>query len=80
VQGCTVEVPTLDGRATVRIPSGTNNGRQLRVRGRGLPRNQSGERGDLYVVVNVELPQHLTSEERAAWEQLARVSRFNPRQ
>jgi curved DNA-binding protein len=80
VLGCTVEVPTLDGRVTVRIPPGTNNGQQLRVRGRGLPRGREGERGDLFVVVNIELPERLTPEERAAWQQLARVSKFNPRQ
>ncbi len=80
VLGCTVEVPAPDGKVTVRIPSGTNNGQQLRVRGRGLPRNRSGERGDLYVVVNVELPQSITGEERALWERFARISKFNPRQ
>jgi len=78
--GCTVEGPAPDGKVTVRIPSGTNNGQQLRVRGRGLPRNRSGERGDLYVVVNVELPQSITGEERALWERFARISKFNPRQ
>ncbi|HEY9173077.1 MAG TPA: J domain-containing protein [Verrucomicrobiae bacterium] len=80
VLGCTVEAPTLDGKVTVRIPPGTNNGQQLRVRGRGLPRGSGGERGDLYVVVNVEMPKHISDEERAAWEQLARISKFNPRQ
>jgi len=79
VLGCAVEVPTPDGKVTVRIPPGTNNGQQLRVRGRGLPRNQTGVRGDLYVVVNVELPQNITGEERALWEKLARTSKFNPR-
>jgi curved DNA-binding protein len=62
----------------VRIPPGTSSGRQLRVRGRGLPRG-AGERGDLYVVVNIEVPDHLSAEERHLWEQLRRVSRFNPR-
>lgn len=80
VLGRAIEVPAPDGKVTVRIPPGTNNGQQLRVRGRGLPRNQSGDRGDLYVVVNVELPRNITSEERALWEQLARISKFNPRQ
>ena len=80
VLGCTVEAPTLDGKVSVRIPPGTNNGQQLRVRGRGLLRGQSGERGDLYVVVNVELPQNITDEERALWERLCSTSRFNPRQ
>ena len=79
VLGTTVSVPTLDGRVNLRIPPGTDNGRQFRVRSRGLPKGRSGERGDLYVVVNVRLPQQLTEEERALWEKLGRVSRFNPR-
>lgn len=80
VLGTTVKVPTLDGSVTLRVPAGTNNGRQLRVRGRGLPGGPSGERGDLYVVVNIELPGQLTAEERELWEKLSRISRFNPRQ
>ncbi len=76
--GATVEVPTPDGRVTVRIPPGTSSGRQLRVRGRGL-RHAGGERGDLYVVVNIAVPEQLSTEERQLWEQLRRVSRFNPR-
>jgi len=63
----------------VRIPAGTNHGRTLRVRGRGLPRGSIGERGDLYAVVNVELPRELSDQERALWEDLRRTSRFNPR-
>ena len=80
VLGTTVSVPTLEGRVSLRIPPGTNNGQQLRVRGQGLPRGKGGERGDLYVAVNIELPRQLTNEERAQWEALQRVSRFNPRQ
>jgi len=79
VLGTTVTVPTLDGRVTLRIPPGTNNGRQFRIRGRGLPKGRSGERGDLYVVANVHLPEKLTDEERALWEKLSRASHFNPR-
>ena len=80
VLGTTVSVPTLDGAVKVRIPASTNNGRQLRVRGHGLPKGRKGERGDLYVIVNVQLPAQLTDEERELWERLSRVSRFNPRQ
>jgi curved DNA-binding protein len=77
--GTTVKVPSPDGLVTVRIPPGTNNGRKLRIRGRGLPKSSTGsERGDLYVVVNVQIPSLLTAEERAAWEKLKLVSRFNP--
>ncbi|MDB6024901.1 MAG: molecular chaperone DnaJ [Verrucomicrobiales bacterium] len=80
VLGTTVSVPALDGRVTLRIPPGTNNGQTFRVRGRGLRKGPSGERGDLYVVVNVQLPKQLTEEERRLWEQLSKVSRFNPRE
>ena len=80
VLGTTASVPTLGGRVEVRIPPGTNNGRQLRVRGRGLPKGKGAEPGDLYVVVNVQLPQQLNEEERALWEKLSRVSRFNPKE
>jgi curved DNA-binding protein len=79
VLGTSVIVQTLKDRVSVRIPAGTNNGRQLRVRGHGLPAGSDGRQGDLYVVVNVELPEQITEEERALWKQLAQISHFNPR-
>jgi curved DNA-binding protein len=79
VLGTTVTVPTLGGRVKVRIPPGTSNRQQLRVRGQGLPKGKSGERGDLYVVANVQVPQQVSEEERALWEKLSRASKFNPR-
>jgi curved DNA-binding protein len=79
VLGVTVEVPTLDGRVSLRIPAGTNNGQQLRVRGRGLPKGRDNDHADLYVIVNVQLPKEISDEERTAWEKLSQVSRFNPR-
>jgi len=79
VLGTSVIVPTLKDRVSVRIPAGTNDGRQLRVRDRGLPEGTDGRQGDLYVVVNIEIPQQITEEERELWEQLGRVSDFHPR-
>jgi len=79
VLGTTVSVPTLKNRVKVHIPPATSSGQQLRVRGQGLPKNQRGERGDLYVVVRVRSPARLTPEERALWEKLRQVSRFSPR-
>jgi curved DNA-binding protein len=79
VLGCTVSAPSLDAPVTLRIPPRTNNGQQLRVRGKGLPTGRDGGHGDLYVVVNVQLPPHLTEEERALWEKLSQVSTFTPR-
>lgn len=79
VLGAEVLVPTLDGSIKLRIPPGTEPGRQLRVRGRGLPKGKSGDRGDFYVIVDVHLPTKLSDEERAQWEKLRGLSRFDPR-
>ena len=79
VLGQQVAVPTLSGAIKLKIPAGTSNGRQLRVRGQGLPNGAAGERGDLYAVVSVQVPPVVTDEERALWEQLAKVSKFDPR-
>ena len=80
VLGTQLEIPTLSGAIKLRIPAGIKTGKQLRVRGQGLPKNASGERGDLYVVARVAVPATVSAEERALWESLARVSRFNPRE
>jgi curved DNA-binding protein len=79
VLGAEIAVPTLDGTIKLRIPAGTEAGKQLRVRGRGLPKGKGGERGDFYVIVEVALPTNLRDEERAQWEKLRGVSHFNPR-
>lgn len=79
VLGTSIPVPTLDGHVNIKIPPGTQNGQKLRVRGRGLPR-RDGAQGDLIVVARVELPQQVTESERKLWEQLARESRFRPRE
>lgn len=81
VLGAMVEVPTLEGRVTLRIPAGTQSGRQFRVRGRGMPRGGDQEgRGDLYVTVQVQLPEEIPAAERELWEQLARISTYRPRE
>ena len=79
VLGTTVRVRGLDGELDVKIPPGINNGQKLRLRGRGLPRPKSTERGDLYVVAEIEVPRQVDSAERALWEQLAKTSSFHPR-
>jgi curved DNA-binding protein len=79
VLGATVNIPTLDGTVSLRIPAGTLAEQQLRLRGRGLP-TRDGSRGDLYAVVSVQVPAHLTPEEKVLWGQLATKSTFRPRQ
>ena len=63
----------------MKIPAGTANGRRLRLRGRGLPKPKSDERGDLYIVAEIELPEKVGAKEKELWEQLRRESSFNPR-
>ena len=79
VLGATVHIPTLDGTVSLKIPAGTMAERQLRLRGKGLP-TSNGTRGDLYAVVSIQVPAHLTPEQKVLWEQLATKSTFNPRQ
>ena len=79
VLGAEIIVPTLDGSIKLRIPAGAENGQKMRVRGRGLPKGKTGERGDLFVVITVHLPATLNDEERVLWEKLRSTSSFNPR-
>jgi curved DNA-binding protein len=79
VLGADITVPTLDGTVKLRIPPGSENGQQLRVRGRGLPKGKAGGRGDFHVFLTVQTPAHTTDEERVLWEKLRSVSSFNPR-
>jgi curved DNA-binding protein len=72
VLGCEIHVPTLEGMAKLRIPTGTQNGKKFRLPGKGLPL-KGGDRGDLYVVVEVQLPEHISSEELALWKQIAEL-------
>jgi curved DNA-binding protein len=72
VLGDQLMVPTLEGNARLRLSPGTQGGQRFRLRERGLP-GVSGQRGDLYVVVQIALPKKLTEREREIWEQLARL-------
>jgi curved DNA-binding protein len=73
-----VEIPTLNGHAKLKIPPGTVNGATFRLANLGLPRSD-GKRGNLYAVVRIELPGKVEPDERRLWEELAKVSKFNPR-
>ena len=79
VLGAQVIVPTLEGTIKLRVSAGSANGRELRIRGHGLPQGKSAERGDLYVVLRIEVPTELTDAERALWEKLGSTSSFRPR-
>lgn len=77
--GTTITVPTLDQPVTLRVPPGTSSGQTFRVRGRGVSAGGGRATGDLLVTVEVVVPKSLSPEQRAAVEQLARVSTEDPR-
>ena len=68
--GAEVDLLTLDGLQTVRIPEGTQSGARVKLRNLGVPRVQSSGRGDLFVHVNVKVPTRLTREQKKLFEQL----------
>ncbi|MEI6320598.1 MAG: DnaJ C-terminal domain-containing protein [Pseudomonadota bacterium] len=76
--GTTVEVQTPAGPVRLKVKPGTSSGQRLRLAGRGLP-NPNGDPGNLYALVLVKVPVELSEAEREAYEQLARVSTFDPR-
>jgi molecular chaperone DnaJ len=69
--GAEVTVPTVDGDETLRIPAGTQPGKVLRMRNKGVPRLRGSGRGDQLVVINVAIPHSLTAEQRELFENLA---------
>jgi molecular chaperone DnaJ len=78
VFGTQLEVPTIDGRAKIKIPPGTQSGKIFRLKGKGFPAVNSYEKGDQLIHVNVWTPQHLTSEEKSLLEKLSQSPNFKP--
>jgi molecular chaperone DnaJ len=76
--GVTIEVPTIDGKASVKIDAGTQSGSIMRLKGKGLPRLNQYGKGDILVNVNVWTPQNLSSEEKKILESIRKSGNFNP--
>ena len=79
--GATVEVPTIDGgKAKVKIPTGTQNGRQFRLREKGMPMMRNKNYGDLYIQAVTEVPVSLTKEQKKLLEQFKKLedTKTNP--
>ena len=76
--GSTVPVDTPGGEAKVKVPAGSSSGQRLRLRGQGMS-NPSGQPGDLYAEVRIMVPRSPGRRERELFEELAKVSDFNPR-
>ena len=77
--GAKIEVPTIDGRSLVRIPPGTNSGKTLRLKEKGVPSARSGARGDQYVEIQVIVPQPTDERVRNLMKELESIAPEDPR-
>jgi len=78
VMGAQMEVPTIDGKAKIKIPAGTQSGKIFRLKGKGLPTLNSYEIGDQLIDLNIWTPKHLSSEEKTILEKLRNSPNFQP--
>jgi molecular chaperone DnaJ len=77
--GAKIEVPTIDGRALLKVPPGTQSGQRFRLREKGAPSLRSGRRGDQFVEVRIVLPKVMDDRQRKCLQDFARLSREDPR-
>ena len=76
--GGSIEVPTIDGgRGRIQIPAGSQSGRQMRLRGKGMPALRGGGTGDMFIELAVETPVNLTSRQKELLEEFDRLSEDN---
>jgi molecular chaperone DnaJ len=78
--GATVQIPTPDGPVALKVPSGSESGKLLRVKGRGAPKLNGGGKGDVLARLVVTVPKKLTKAEKEALEAYGKVSRERPRE
>jgi len=76
--GAQVEIPTLEGRVTMKVPAGSQAGQKLRLAGKGLPKPGGGA-GDLYAMLTIAVPPSPSEPEKKLYEALRDASRFDPR-
>jgi len=77
--GTSIEIPTIEGKVRIKIDAGTQSGKVLRLKGKGLPSINSYGKGDLLVNINVWTPKSLSKEEKAILEKLDKSENFIPR-
>jgi molecular chaperone DnaJ len=79
VFGTQLEVPTIDGKAKIKIPAGTQSGKVFRLKGKGFPEVNGYAKGDQLIYVNVWTPQHVNAEEKTMLEKLGGSQNFQPK-
>ena len=76
--GTEIEVPTIDGgKAKVKIPEGTQNGKQLRLKEKGMPNLRHDNIGDLYLEINVIIPENLSKDQKKLLEEFKCIENSN---
>lgn len=78
VFGTTVEVPTIDGRAKIKIPAGTQSGKIFRLKGKGFPQVHGYDKGDQLIHVSIWTPQQVSPEEKVMLEKMLESKNFEP--
>ena len=78
VFGTQIEVPTIDGKAKIKIPAGTQSGKIFRLKGKGFPQINSYEKGDQLIHVNIWTPQEVSAEEKTMLEKMNQSDHFKP--
>ena len=77
--GTSVEVPSIDGgKSKIKIPAGTQHGKQFRLRGKGMPILRSSEFGDLYIRINTQVPTSLTKKQKEILEEFNEIETNKP--
>ena len=71
--GANIEIPTLEGRHDLKVPSGTQPGEVFRLKGLGMPNPHGGRRGDLHVVVQIDVPKKISEREEELLRELAEI-------
>ena len=79
VFGTQLEVPTIDGKAKIKIPTGTQSGKIFRLKGKGFPQVNSYEKGDQLIHVNIWTPQHINEDEKSMLEKMKASENFVPK-
>ena len=78
--GAEIEIPTIDGFVTMKIPPETPSGQKFRLAGQGITDSQTNKRGDQVIAAIIEIPKNLTEKEKELYRELARIRKFNPRE
>jgi molecular chaperone DnaJ len=79
VLGESIEIPTINGKAKIRVEPGTQSGKMLRLKGKGLPQLQGYGTGDLFVHINIWTPSKISKEEKELLEKLQKSDNFQPK-